>query len=155
MHGKIIDIYVYPQAGSKGIAKPTIQLVAQAGIVGDRYYNRDGTFSKEQIKAKQEITFIESEKIDDFNKENNCNLDYVALRRNVITEKVNLNDLVGKEFSFGTQKFAGIELCEPCAYLAKTVEPKLLPAMVGKAGLRARIINDGALNNHDKFSLIQ
>ena len=154
MQGKIIGIYTYPQVGANAITNSMIELVAGAGIVGDRYYNHDGTFSKEQaIKPKQEITFIESEQINRFNLENSCALNHADLRRNIITEGVPLNDLVGKEFQFGLQRFKGIELCEPCAYLAKTVEAKLLPAMIGNGGLRAQILNDGELNINDEFIL--
>lgn len=154
MQGKIIDIYVYPKAGSQGLAKSLIGLVAGKGIIGDRYYSRDGTFSKEQItKPQQEITFIESEEIHHFNKDNNCELSYGDLRRNIIIENVRLNNLVGKEFQFGELKFKGVELCEPCVYLANNVESKLLPAMIGKCGLRAQILNDGELSVGNEFSL--
>ncbi len=85
--------------------------------------------------------------------QNNCQLKYQQLRRNVITDGVRLNYLIGKIFTFGHQKFKGIELCEPCKYLAKTVESKLLPAMVGKCGLRTQILSGGELVVGDQFSL--
>ena len=152
MHGKIINIYVYPEAGADAIAHSSVQIIAGPGIVGDRYYKNLGTFSKKiTLIENQQITFIESEFIDEFNQQYNCQLTYSQLRRNVITHNVDLNSLVGKKFHFGNNEFKGIELCEPCAYLAQAVENKLLPAMVGKAGLRAQILTDGKLTIDDHF----
>ena len=154
MQGKIIEIYTYPQAGAQGIAQSSIEIIAGSGIISDRYYTNQGTFSnKKPLKPKQEITFIESEEIDNFNLHNNCQLTYAQLRRNIITLGVELNNLVGQEFKFGNQLFKGIELCEPCAYLAKTVESKILPAMIGKCGLRAQILSNGRLSSDDLFAL--
>ena len=151
---KIINIYIYPEAGANGIAQSTVKIIAGSGIVGDRYYKNKGTFTKDNsIDPKQEITFIESEKIDAFNLQNSLQLGYQQLRRNIITRNVNLNDLVDKEFTFGDQLFRGIELCEPCGYLAKKVEPKLLPQMIGKCGLRVQILSSGNLNIDDEFTL--
>jgi len=153
MQGTIIGIFTYPKSGAAGISHSSVEVVAGAGIVGDRYYKRHGTFSKEEkILPKQEITFIESEEIDLFNSENDCQLGYSELRRNIVTQGLRLNGLVGKEFQFGDKRFRGIELCQPCAHLAKTVESKLLPAMVGKCGLRTQIINNGELILGSTFS---
>ncbi|MBX2848843.1 MAG: MOSC domain-containing protein [Acidiferrobacterales bacterium] len=153
MHGKIISIYIYPTAGASALAKDSVEIIAGSGVIGDRYYNTQGTFSKNDgILAKQEITFIESEEIDKFNQENNCQLRYGDLRRNVVTNGVRLNELVDKEFQFGELRFKGIELCEPCAHLAKTVEPKVLPNMIGKAGLRTQILSTGKLYVGDEYN---
>lgn len=152
MNGKVINIYVYPKAGSNAVEKSSVEIIAGSGIVGDRYYKSQGTFSKTaSVRPKQEITFIESEEIDKFNKQFNCQLSYDQLRRNVITSGVKLNDLVGKEFQVGGQVFKGIELCEPCAYLANLVESKLLPGLIGKGGLRTQIISSGNLEVGDLF----
>lgn len=154
MHGKIVNIYIYPEAGADAIAHSSVEIIAGSGIVGDRYYKNLGTFSKnKEIQEKQQITLIESENIDEFNLNHNCQLTYGELRRNVVTTGVDLNGLVGRIFIFGNQKFKGIELCEPCAYLAKTVEAKLLPKMVGKAGLRTQILTDGKLSVNDQLRI--
>ena len=39
----------------------------------------------------------------------------------------------------------GVRLREPCAYLAGMLTDRLLPAMVGRAGLRARILTSGTI----------
>ena len=52
---------------------------------------------------------------------------------------------VGKEFTIGNVKLKGIRLCEPCPYLAETVNPLVIPNMVGVAGLRAQIITSGTI----------
>jgi MOSC domain-containing protein YiiM len=146
MNGRIEAIYIAPEAGATTRAVESVGIESGRGLVGDRYYNEQGTFSEKlRDNRKKEITFIESEEIEEFNRGRGLDLGPGELRRNVITRGVRLNDLVGKEFSVGGLRFRGLDLCEPCAYLAKTVNPDVLPHLVHKAGLRAAILSSGTL----------
>jgi MOSC domain-containing protein YiiM len=49
----------------------------------------------------------------------------------------------------GDIRLRGVRLCEPCAHLAKVLTPKVIPALVHKAGLRAQILAGGALRIGD------
>lgn len=120
------------------------------GILGDRYCAQLGTFSKQdEIRPDQEITLIESEEIDNFNRTAGLTLDYGAARRNVVTKGVRLNDLVGHQFLVGSVLLEGIRLCEPCAHLASLVSEKVLPGLVHRGGLRARILSAGKIKPSD------
>lgn len=145
MNGQIIGIYT-AEKGKKPQYRDSVEVVAGKGIVGDRYFEGTGTFSDKLAgNGKRDITFIASEEVDWFNHRQDATLGYGDFRRNVVTRGINLNDLVGKRFSAAGVQFEGIETCEPCAYLAKTVHAAVLPDMVNRAGLRAVILADGVI----------
>jgi MOSC domain-containing protein YiiM len=123
----------------------SIELTAGKGIVGDRNFNRTH-------KPGKNITFVEIEQIERYNNDNNQNIKLSATRRNVVTEGIRLNELVGKNFTIGPVKFRGIELCEPCATLGGQLEnenfnkAQVVKALAHKGGLRADVINDGNIS---------
>jgi len=145
MPGRIISIYK-ARKGDKPEAHDSVDVIAGKGIVGDRYFTGEGTFSKKLAgNRKSEITLIEAEEIERFNLIQGSCLEYGDLRRNVVTRDVNLNELVGKHFTFGGVEFEGIETCEPCAHLANTVHNAVLPHMVNRSGLRAAVLTSGVI----------
>lgn len=152
MTGKLEFIFMTADAGAPLVAVDEAMLEAGRGLVGDRYYRGSGTFS-EKLKglADSELTLIESEEIDSFNRETGLSLGHGAFRRNLITTGVRLNGLVGRQFRIGESLLEGIRLCEPCAYLAKTVAKQVLPGLVQKAGLRARIVEGGTVRAGDSI----
>lgn len=154
MNGKIIDIFIVEKRGGIPESKSSVAVEAGKGVVGDRYYSGTGTFSQKLAgNPKKEITFVASEEIDAFNAGQGLSLGYGELRRNVITQGIDLNGLVGKEFSVGGVRFKGIETCEPCSYLAKNVHEKVLPHLVNRAGLRAAVLSSGTLAVGDEFEI--
>mgnify|MGYP001225150840 CR=1 FL=1 len=145
MRGKIIGIYI-AQKDHKPVSHESVDVIAGKGIVGDRYFTGEGTFSKQLAgNRKSEITFVAVEEIERFNVAQGAELDNGDLRRNVVTEGINLNELVGQRFRFGGVEFEGIETCEPCAHLAKSVHGGVLPHMVNRAGLRAAVVSSGSI----------
>ena len=130
-------------------------LEAGKGLVGDRYYRETGTFSDE-LKGKRdsEITLIESEEVDRFNREHGLTFEPGDFRRNIVTRDVRLHDLIGHRFKIGDVILEGIRLCEPCAHLAKIVTPNVLPGLVHRAGLRACVISGGAIGLEDRIGSV-
>lgn len=144
MVGRVKEIYI-AEKGSKPISQLSVQVEENKGVVGDRYYNGKGTFSEKLTgNRKSEITFIGSEEIDTFNSTQNEELGFGDVRRNIVTQGIQLKELIGKEFTIGTAKFLGIEHCEPCAHLASTVNQKVLPHLA-HTGLRAAILQSGKI----------
>jgi hypothetical protein len=150
MTGSVLAIYIAP-AGSAAMELVTAaELEKGCGIRGDRYYAQVGTFSERaRIRPDQEITLIESEEVDLFNRSTGSNLDYGAPRRNIVTKDVRLNELVGVQFYVGEVLLEGMRLCEPCAHLATLVSPKVVPGLVHRAGLRARLLSSGKIQLSD------
>jgi MOSC domain-containing protein YiiM len=150
MSGQLQQIFVATEAGAKLAPADQATLEAGRGLVGDRYHLGAGTFSAQLAgKPDREVTLIEAEAIDQFNKDSGLALGYGELRRNLVTRGIRLNDLVGREFEVGECLLEGIRLCEPCAHLARTVAKQVLPGLVRQAGLRARIVRGGRIRPGD------
>ena len=145
MTGRVIEICI-AETGKLPVTRNSVAVKAGKGIVGDRYFNGEGTFSGSVKKNREsEITFIAAEEIDRFNESRGTRFGYSEFRRNVITRGVDLNALVGVEFEIAGIKFVGIDLCEPCAHLAKVLHPDVLPHLVHRGGLRAAIQGNGRI----------
>ena len=152
--GYVSAIYLAATPTETPSARQRVELEAGRGIVGDRYYNGIGTFSaKLANNPKRELTLIEAEQVELFQQEVGATLAEGELRRNVVTRGVQLNELAGKEFSLGGLRFRGVDLCEPCAYLARTVDSRVLPHLVGRCGLRAQILTSGTLEVGATFAV--
>lgn len=153
MAGSVIAIFIAPAAEADMKSLNAAELEVGRGIVGDRYHAQLGTFSKKnEIRPDQEVTLIESEEIDRFNGSTGLTLDYGAARRNIVTRGIGLNDLVGQRFRVGSVLLEGMRLCEPCAHLASLVSGKVLPGLVHRGGLRARVLSAGTIEPSDAVS---
>lgn len=130
-------------------SRSEVHAVPGRGIEGDRYFVGSGTFSTQPQKPDYEITFVEKEKIEAFARESGLPMTALHARRNIVTEGVDLNALVGREFHVGDVRIRGIRLCEPCAYLAKISFPETLKGLVHKGGLRAQILSEGDIRVGD------
>lgn len=154
--GTVVAIHIADQTGGPLRALDRADLRTGRGIAGDR------NFSRPDLSPKREVTLIESEAVEQFNADSGLNLAPGEIRRNLVTKGVNLNDLVDHDFSVGPVRLHGIELCEPCAYLAglldkagrlgKVSKADFVRGMTHHAGLRARIISDGTVGIGDVVS---
>ena len=118
------------------------------GIVNDRYY---GNFKN----SYEQVTFIESEKIDDFNRKIKKKLDYKDFRRNIITKGIKLNHLVGKKLKIGSVEVEGMDLCRPCRHLNESLnQDNVLKEFLRKGGLRCQILTSSSINIGDKVEVL-
>ena len=125
-------------------------LVAGKGILGDRYHLMSSNIlAKGKSAPLNHITFIAKEELDAFLKRHDTKLGHGEFRRNLITSGIDLNALVHKEFRVGTALCRGVELCEPCQVLSRTVYNAVIPELVHRAGLRAIILEDGEVKLGD------
>ena len=120
-----------------------ISLIAGKGILGDLHFH-------EYNDARKQLTLIESENIDYYNKNFNLNIPYLSFRRNIITKGIQLNELVCKKLSIGKVKLKGIELCRPCKNLQEMLrQNNIIKEFLKKGGLRCEILNNGIINVGD------
>jgi MOSC domain-containing protein YiiM len=130
-----------------------VRAVPGKGLEGDRYFIGVGTFSPNPQKPDFEITLIEKERVEAFARESGLPFTAAHARRNIVTEGVDLNALVGKEFQVGHVHLRGIRLCEPCTHLAKASFPETLTGLLHKGGLRAQILSAGTIRAGDVISV--
>ena len=120
-----------------------IEVIQGKGIVSDRYF-------LENNEKRKQITLIEIENIDFYNKISQTNIPAIKFRRNIITEDIRLNDLLNKEFFVGKIKLRGHDLCRPCVPLQESLDQKnLIKHFLRKGGLRCEILSSGRISIGD------
>ena len=155
MNATVKEILVTAKAGDNLYAIEVANLISGKGIEGDRYFNSLGTFTQALQESKDfEVTLIEQEEIAAFNKTTQLNYPNQKFRRNIVTQGVKLNDLVGKEISIGQARLKVIRLCEPCAYLTELLGQAVMDHLVHKAGIRAVIIASGQVKAGDSLQVL-
>jgi len=123
------------------IEVPVIECDAGRGIRGDRYFDFKDDY-------KGQITFFSLEVFNEL-----CGAlqirdsSPVVARRNVITRRVDLNQLIGKEFEIQGVRFHGMEECRPCYWMDQAIAPGAHEFLKGRGGLRAKILTDGRLRS--------
>ena len=68
-----------------------------------------------------------------------------AFRRNVLIEGLDLNALIGRRFRLGGITFEGTVEAKPCYWMEQAVAPGAEAWLLGRGGLRAKILTDGVL----------
>lgn len=122
------------------------------GLEGDRFRDYSANAEKPNLAA---VTFVEIEKLRDYEHEFKKVISHEDIRRNLLTEGVDLNALVDQEFSVGEVIFKGTEWCEPCAYLARRTQHEILKGLLHKGGLRAQILKGGTIRKGDLIALVK
>ena len=93
-----------------GISKikgdPLTEVKSAEAVKGKGLYN-DRKF-KENNDIKSQLTLIEIENVNYFNKISNTSIKPLNFRRNIVTEGIGLNKLINKEFFIGNIKVKGI-----------------------------------------------
>ena len=128
-------------------ARDRIGASAGAGLDGDRYATGTGTYSGTG-RGPRDVTLIERESIDAVRSPDDGGVEVREdeTRRNLVTEGVALNHLVGRTFRIGSVRMRGVRLAEPCSYLEHhTGLTGVRAAFVHRGGLRAEVLDDGEL----------
>jgi MOSC domain-containing protein YiiM len=147
--GRLVAIYVATAAGAPMEPRDHIEAVAGTGLRDDRYATGTGTYSGTGRGAR-DVTLIEREVVDSVRSDAAIDVREDQTRRNLVTEGVALNGLVGRTFRIGSVRMRGVRLAEPCAYLEQlTGLTGVCAALVHRGGLRAEILDDGELRVGD------
>ena len=110
---------------------------------------RPGEFSEREGRGR-EVTLIAREAIAAAN-ERGVTIAEHETRRNLVTEGVDLDHLIGKTFAVGDAVLVGVRDCPPCAYLEELTRPGVKAALEGGGGLRADVVRDGTLRVGDEI----
>jgi MOSC domain-containing protein YiiM len=116
-----------------------VKCVAGREIHGDRFFDdREG--------YKGQVTFFAIEVFNDVCQRLGVQgLLPSAVRRNAITEGVDLNQPIGTRFRLQGLEFEGICKCKPCYWMDRAIGPGAENHLSGQGGLRAGILKGGTL----------
>jgi len=149
--GTVESIHIAAAAEGPMRALDQVVAIPGAGLEGDRYALKLGTFFKPE--PDYELTLIEAEAIEALRRDYQVDLPAGEARRNIVTRNAPLNHLVGKEFAIGDVRFRGIRLCEPCDHLQKVTGKPVIKGLLHRGGLRAQILTQGTIRVGDVVSV--
>ncbi len=116
-----------------------IQCRANRGIEGDRFFNYKSGY-------KGQVTFFSHEVYEELCRKFGVHDKSPSVfRRNIITEGMDLNNLIGQEFEVQGVRFLGTQESAPCHWMNTAFAPGAEDALQGSGGLRAKILADGVL----------
>ena len=147
MVGKVFKIGI-AKLGSEIIENVnSVNAIKNSGLNGDR-------FCKNNNDKRLQLTIIEKEVIDNYNKITNRNFEYESFRRNIIVKNIKLNELVNKELFIGNVKIKVHDLCEPCKHLQDILnESGLVKNLLHRGGIRCEIMTNGIISIGDNIKL--
>ena len=146
---KIKAINITNLSGESTIYVNQAILKRNKGIINDRYYKN--------FKEKHEqVTLIESEKINNFNNSIKSKLNYKDFRRNIITTGIDLNKMINKKIQINNVVLKIHQLCQPCRYLQNKLNiDNLVKLLTNRGGVRAEIIKSGMISTFDEIKIIK
>tara|TARA_B100000029_G_scaffold307692_1_gene300454 strand:- start:1007 stop:1444 length:438 start_codon:yes stop_codon:yes gene_type:complete len=136
---KVIQIAISENNGETMKNVDSVESIAGKGLLNDRHF-------KENNEKKSQITLIEIENINYYNGISGTSILPKDFRRNIITQGIKLNELLGSEFFVGKVKVKAHDLCRPCKYLEKSLNQKnFVKEFLRKGGLRCEILINGKI----------
>lgn len=152
--GRVVGIHVAPDAGEGMEAREEVEAVAGRGLRGDRYFAATGTYSESARDVPRDVTLIERETLAAVERDYGVDIPAGAHRRNLTTEGVGLNRLVGDRLRIGDAVVEVVELCEPCSYLQELLGVEdLVDALRHRGGLRGRIVEGDVIAAGDAVTV--
>lgn len=142
--GTVEAICVASSAGQPVELPAAVRAIAGRGLEGDRHVSGTGTFPSGPSGSA--LTMIEAEVCESFHPP----LEPDEHRRNLVVRGIDLNALVGHEFTIGTVPCRCMRLCEPCTVIQRYAARPVLRELVHSGGVRADILADGEIRVGDQ-----
>jgi MOSC domain-containing protein YiiM len=114
-----------------------IECVAGQGIRGDRFFAYRENYKGQITFFSREVFELMTEAFGLTNKSPGI------LRRNLIVSGIDLNELIGVDFTLQGVHFRGTNDCKPCYWMDTAFAPGAEKFLAGRGGLRARILSTG------------
>ena len=141
--GKVVEIGIAESKEDKILSVDLVEVIKGKGLLKDRKF-------KENNDKTQQITLIEIENINHFNKISKIMIPPINFRRKVITRNIKLNPLLGKEFFVGEIKLKAHDLCRPCKYLQEKLnQANFIKEFLHTGGLRCEVLSNGKISVGD------
>ncbi|MBQ1047389.1 molybdenum cofactor biosysynthesis protein [Micromonospora sp. C51] len=124
-----------PAPAAAGELVDEIQVRAELGIVGDRYFGK-------AAHRQASVTIIAAESLP-------AGTGLAQVRRNILTRGISVDDLVGSvlvlDSGQGPVRLRANRAAHPCAWMDVTIGPGAWRGLRGRGGLRCTPLTDGIL----------
>ena len=152
--GNVVGLYTVDRRSAPMKKVEQLNALAGLGIEGDRYLLGTGTYSKNPQPGRQ-ITLIQSEVLNWLKDKFEITVKPEESRRNVLTQGIEINELVGTEFFVGPVLLRAHRITQPCPYLEKLLDrPGLYQALWDKGGISCEILSDGIIKEGDMITSV-
>lgn len=143
--GKVLEIGITESKSSKIVNVNGVEAIKGKGLVGEKHF-------KENNNKRIQITLIEIENVNHYNKITGTRIPAINFLRNIVTQGIRLNVLVGKEFFIGKVKVRAHDLCRPCRNLQESFQQKnTVKELLYTGGLRCEILSSGKIFINDRI----
>ena len=143
--GKVIKIGISANKRNTIVNANEVEAIKGKGLIGEKHF-------KEDNKKRSQITLIEIENINHYNKITGTMIPAINFLRNIVTEGVRLNALISKEFFIGNVKVKAHDLCRPCKNLQEFLQQKnTVNELLYTGGLRCEILSSGKIFINDQI----
>jgi MOSC domain-containing protein YiiM len=147
--GTVESLHIVSEKSQPMVTVESIRAIPGIGLEGDRYATGKGTYSNRPEDGRQ-VTLLEQETLEAIRRDLNITLEPHETRRNIITQGVPLNHLVGNRFLVGSVLLEGTRLNVPCQYFEDLLGIKgLFKSLIHRSGLNCRILNEGEIRVGD------
>jgi MOSC domain-containing protein YiiM len=147
--GRVVEINIAAEHGEPCLPVERVEVLPGQGVVGERHF-----LAEPATRSGNDLTLVDRAAVEAFVAETDVPLSAAETRRNVVTEGIDLNALVGKRFRVGAVECRGIELCEPCSYLEGHLGKPVLRGLVHRAGLNADVLSAGSIAVGDELVVL-
>lgn len=145
--GTLLSIHTALEGRAPMALQPSANLIAGQGIEGDRYATGRGHYSA--FPDVREVTLIEVETLEALLRDHKIYLQPQEHRRNLTTQNVPLNHLVGRRFRVGNAVLEGGRLNMPCRYLELVTGKTVNDILMHRSGLNCRVVEGGQIEAGD------
>lgn len=145
---RVTDLFV-TDAGSEPMRSVDRVEAVEGGLRGDRYCEGRGHYTPFDVC---EVTLIASEAIDHITDEFGLSLAAGQHRRNVVTEGVDLHDLLEHRFRVGSATLKGTRPRPPCSHVEQLADEAGVARALGdgRGGICADVLDPGEIGVGDE-----
>ncbi|SIR69543.1 MOSC domain-containing protein [Haladaptatus litoreus] len=150
----VIDLFI-AEADSEPMQSVTdVQAVANRGLRDDRYFNGTGYYSPYDVC---QVTLIAGEAIDEINRESDLDLRAGEHRRNIVTDGIDVHELLKHRFRIGDALLEGTRPRPPCAHVEQVNEQDGVARALksGRGGICADVVESGQISVGDSITEIE
>ena len=149
------SIFIAPSNAAPMKSVKSATLLAGAGIEGDRYVLRTGTYSAKFLyEPGRNLTLVSADGVEAVD----ASLPIIALRRNLVVRGLSaeaVNAMVGHEVAVGSARLFVHRLTVPCRYReAQCKRPKLMEHLWDVCGVNCEIIQGGTVRVGDTVAVV-